>query len=309
MSGSSGTGTTAGRRVSTRTWPPIRRTPASSRSSTGSTTRSTTSPTSTRATGRWRRSTSRRRPRRRRFEWARTRLTCLSTRAGSARRGPTPSSRRTARTRSSTTPRARTPTTSAARCTSGEAPARGSVATTLATPRSGCISRPFCCRTSRPPPRRPYAWLAFQGRWGQKERGINNGPTGPAAKEQWLAPIEWADGLRETSIEVPSGTAFGLSVGNFFCGAVSDGAIALNWSLIHPVPFVALVLLSLVGLLAAVATTTWRPPDPHPLATAAPGWSDLPGDDAHLRREHPDIRGGGRDLRSCVRRRRPPSNG
>jgi len=111
----------------------------------------------------------------------------------------------------------------------------------------------------------PYAWLAFQGRWGQKERGINNGPTGPAAKEQWLAPIEWADGLRDTSIEVPSGTAFGLSVGNFFCGAVSRGAIALNWSLIHPVPFVALVLLALVGLLTAVARTTWRPPTPHPL--------------------------------------------
>ena len=110
----------------------------------------------------------------------------------------------------------------------------------------------------------PYAWLAFQGRWGQKEAGINNGPTGPAAKEQWLAPIEWADGLRETSIEVPSGTAFGLSVGNFFCGAVSQSAAALNWSLIHPLPFVALVLLAPVGLLTAVERTTWRPPDPHP---------------------------------------------
>jgi hypothetical protein len=111
----------------------------------------------------------------------------------------------------------------------------------------------------------PYAWLGFQGRWGQREGGINNGPTGPAAKEQWLTPFEWADGLRQTSVEVPSGTAFGLSVGNFFCGAVSGGAIALNWSLIHPVPFVALVLIALVGLLAAAATTTWRPPDPHPL--------------------------------------------
>ena len=111
----------------------------------------------------------------------------------------------------------------------------------------------------------PYAWLAFQGRWGQKEAGINNGPTGPAAKEQWLAPIEWADGLRETSVEVPSGRAFGLSVGNFFCGAVTGSASALNWSLIHPVPFVALVLLGLLGLLTALARTTWRPPDPHPL--------------------------------------------
>ena len=111
----------------------------------------------------------------------------------------------------------------------------------------------------------PFAWLAFQGHWGQKEPGINDGPTGPADKEQWLAPIEWSDGLRETSIEVPSGTAFGLSVGNFFCGAVTGSATALNWALNHPVPFVALLLMVLVGLLATVKRTTWRPPDPHPL--------------------------------------------
>jgi hypothetical protein len=111
----------------------------------------------------------------------------------------------------------------------------------------------------------PYAWLAFQGRWGQRERGINNGPTGPGVKEQWLTPIEWADGLRTTSVEVPSGTAFGLSVGNFFCGAVSGGAIALNWSLLHPIPFVALVVLVLMAMLVSVAATTWRPPDPQPV--------------------------------------------
>ena len=105
----------------------------------------------------------------------------------------------------------------------------------------------------------------FQGRWGQREAGINNGPTGPAAKEQWSAPIEWADRLRDTSVEVPSGTAFGLSVGNFFCSAVTRGALTLNWALLHPVPFLALVLLVLVWVLAATATTTWRPPDPHPL--------------------------------------------
>ena len=81
----------------------------------------------------------------------------------------------------------------------------------------------------------PYAWLAFQGRWGQKESGINNGPTGPGMKPQWLAPIEWADGLRNTSVEVPSGRAVGVSVGTFFCGAVSRGATMLNWSLVHPV--------------------------------------------------------------------------
>jgi hypothetical protein len=111
----------------------------------------------------------------------------------------------------------------------------------------------------------PYAWLAFGGRWGQKERGINNGPTGPASKPQWSAPIQWAAGLRNTSLELPGGRPFGVSVGNFFCGAVTQGAIVLNWALIHPLPFIALLLLVLGGLLGAVMATTWRPPDPHPL--------------------------------------------
>jgi hypothetical protein len=111
----------------------------------------------------------------------------------------------------------------------------------------------------------PYAWLAFEGRWGQKESGINNGPTGPAAKPQWSAPIQWAAGLRNTSLELPGGRTLGVSVGRFFCGAVTGGATVLDWSLIHPLPFIALLLLVLGGLLAAATTTTWRPPDPHPL--------------------------------------------
>jgi hypothetical protein len=114
-------------------------------------------------------------------------------------------------------------------------------------------------------PSSQYAWLAFGGRWGQKERGINNGPTGPASKPQWSAPIQWSAGLRNTSLELPGGTTFGVSVGNFFCGAVTAGATVLNWSLIHPLPFVALLLLVLAGLAAAVAVTTWRPPDSRPL--------------------------------------------
>jgi hypothetical protein len=111
----------------------------------------------------------------------------------------------------------------------------------------------------------PYAWLAFQGRWGQKEQGINNGPTGPATKPQWSAPIEWGDGLRDTSVELPGGRTFGVSVGTFFCGAVSAGATLLNWSLILRVPFVAALLLVVRALLGAMLTTTWRPPDPRPL--------------------------------------------
>jgi hypothetical protein len=111
----------------------------------------------------------------------------------------------------------------------------------------------------------PYAWLAFRGRWGQKERGINNGPTGPAAKPQWSAPIQWAAGLRDTSLELPSGTTLGVSVGGFFCGAVTNGAIVFNWALVHPLPFIALLILLLGGLVGSARATTWRPPNAHPL--------------------------------------------
>ncbi len=114
-------------------------------------------------------------------------------------------------------------------------------------------------------PTAPYAWLAFRGRWGQRERGINNGPTGPASKPQWSAPIQWAAGLRNTSLELPGGKPLGISVGNFFCGAVTGGAIALDWSLIHPLPFIALLLLVLGALLGAMVATTWRPAVTHPL--------------------------------------------
>jgi hypothetical protein len=35
-----------------------------------------------------------------------------------------------------------------------------------------------------PPPGSRFQWLTFEGRWGQKEDGFNNGPTGPNTKTQ-----------------------------------------------------------------------------------------------------------------------------
>jgi hypothetical protein len=114
--------------------------------------------------------------------------------------------------------------------------------------------------------RDPFAWLGFDGRWGQEEKGINNGPTGPATKDSWSAPIDWANGLRDESVEVPeTPTALGLSATSFFCGAVTQGSIVLNWAIVHPWAFLALVGFMAVVALGAVTRTTWRPPDPHPL--------------------------------------------
>jgi hypothetical protein len=105
----------------------------------------------------------------------------------------------------------------------------------------------------------PFPWLAFFGRWGQKEKGINNGPTGPAAKDAWSQPIEWADGLRDGSVPVPGTKTLGPSVTKFFCGAVTQGSIVLNWALVHPWAFFVLAGMLVAGSGEAVRRTTWRP--------------------------------------------------
>jgi hypothetical protein len=111
----------------------------------------------------------------------------------------------------------------------------------------------------------PEAWLAFDGLWGERQPGPNNGPTGPASKEQWSEPITWADGLRDSSVSVPGTKTLGPTVTNFFCDAVTQVSIAVNWGLVHPVPFFLLfACVPLTGLVGA-RRTRWRPPDPEPI--------------------------------------------
>ena len=114
-------------------------------------------------------------------------------------------------------------------------------------------------------PSSPFAWLAFHGLWGQKEKGIYNGVAGPAAKEQWSQPIEWADGLRDSSVRIPGTKTLGPTLTNFFCDAVKQTGVAYNWWLVHPLPAGALLALIPLGGLVAVGRTRWRPPDPYPV--------------------------------------------
>jgi len=112
----------------------------------------------------------------------------------------------------------------------------------------------------------PFAWLAFSGRWGQKERGANNGPTGPNTKDQWLAPITWMDSTgRDSSVTVPGQSTFGPNVAGFFCGAVAKGSNALNAAVDSP--WTALGLFVVLGLACLVLwrRTRWRPHDPLPV--------------------------------------------
>jgi hypothetical protein len=73
-----------------------------------------------------------------------------------------------------------------------------------------------------------FAWLTFDGRWGQQLGGHNNGPTGPTAKASWATPLTFAENVDLTSnVTVPDGRVLGLSVTDVFCGLVENGSKVL----------------------------------------------------------------------------------
>ena len=105
-----------------------------------------------------------------------------------------------------------------------------------------------------------FAWLGFTGRWGQKESGFNNGPTGPSTKDQWLAPITWQEeAQRDSSVQIPAIHYFGPNVTDFFCGAVTAGSNALIFAQQNPLLALA-TLAGIVGLVALLLSRTrWSP--------------------------------------------------
>jgi len=103
----------------------------------------------------------------------------------------------------------------------------------------------------------PLAWLAFEGRWGERQSGAFNGPTGPLDKERWDNPIDWHDELRANAVVVPAGDSQGDVIVNTFCNVVEWGSGSLI--LFRTSPLQLLVAFTLAFLLARwlVRRTVW----------------------------------------------------
>ena len=107
-----------------------------------------------------------------------------------------------------------------------------------------------------------FPWVAFEGRWGERQQAFYNGPTGPNLKAQWTEPITWSEAWRDVSYAVPAGGSFGSNATDFFCGAVGAGS---NFVLraVDNGARVAFVLVLLAVLVVYLLTrTTWRPSTP-----------------------------------------------
>ncbi len=106
-------------------------------------------------------------------------------------------------------------------------------------------------------PNDEFAWIDYNGRWGERQSGPFNGPTGPQGKERWLHPVDWHDNLRSTSVVVPAGDSQGDSIVNTFCGVVARGSGALVTLKTSPLSLVVtLAILVLLGRWLA-GRTVW----------------------------------------------------
>ena len=112
----------------------------------------------------------------------------------------------------------------------------------------------------------PFAWLAYQGQWGQKVSGPNSGPTGPPSKSQWTAPITWVDEeWRPDGVQVPAASSVAPTATGFFCSAVAKGSAVYLRFLRNP--FVVLGVLAAIVLFAVWLSrrTNWSPALPTPI--------------------------------------------
>jgi hypothetical protein len=107
--------------------------------------------------------------------------------------------------------------------------------------------------------REAFPWIAFEGRWGERQEAFYNGPTGPSMKRQWTQPISWSAGWRDRSYAVPTSGAFGTGATDFFCRAVAQGSSGLIRLLRSPEIVLLAIALLLAIVLFAIQRATWTP--------------------------------------------------
>jgi hypothetical protein len=90
------------------------------------------------------------------------------------------------------------------------------------------------------------AWLAWRGRWGERQPREYNGPLGPATTYRWADPVGWQAGLRDSSILVPGTSAFGPGPTDVFCDLTEFGSRMLTLWAVEPGTVIALVAIPLV---------------------------------------------------------------
>ena len=106
-------------------------------------------------------------------------------------------------------------------------------------------------------PNGPFAWALFQGRWGERQSWVLDGPKSPNVTDRWTTPISWTDDLRAKSLPIPHQRVVGLGPSSFFCSVANLGGDVLKLFPDHP-RLVAAGTFVVLALLLAMTVLTWR---------------------------------------------------
>jgi hypothetical protein len=106
-----------------------------------------------------------------------------------------------------------------------------------------------------------FQWLSYRGRWGEREKGFNNGPTGPVTKTVWREPFAWMEKQRSTSPRLPGGSVVGGPVTGAFCGAVTAVTDLTHIATKSRPAAIGIVLGILLVLVLLFGVTRWGPVD------------------------------------------------
>ncbi|MCA9860723.1 MAG: hypothetical protein KC438_13425, partial [Thermomicrobiales bacterium] len=103
----------------------------------------------------------------------------------------------------------------------------------------------------------PFAWALYEGRWGQRDMAVFNGPYGLNHGSKWNDPTTSFSTWRSTTLEIPgsSGTS-GLNATDLFCGLSKWGSKATIYMGSHPWATGA-ILLVIVAIVGASIYRVW----------------------------------------------------
>src|SRR5690606_35461736 len=97
-----------------------------------------------------------------------------------------------------------------------------------------------------------FAWLTYEGRWGERRSWEFNGPTGPNVGTKWSDPLAAMDNWRPANPYVRVSNTLGPNAADTFCSWVCSGSTLVIRYGAHPVPLFIALAAALGGLVAVV---------------------------------------------------------
>jgi len=107
---------------------------------------------------------------------------------------------------------------------------------------------------NEPDPAGPFAWLLYDGRWGQREPWELNGPKGPHLGKKWNDPIASMEDWRTSSLKVPASNTIGPNATDLFCSLSAAGSRIVIRLVTRPLLLVTTFLLIIGAIVALFAT-------------------------------------------------------